>query len=135
MQQRKLYVEDVAVLFGLSPNAVQRQARQGDLPAVKYRGRWVFDPKKLSITWNAVMGGRKPSTKPKQDFQRLRWLVEDIASGDVVTLEEDQREALDLVLKLLGTKFRAQVWRLIESVRGNPCFAFLELVPRLVPIH
>ena len=135
MQKRGLYVEDVAVLFGLSSSTVQRQAREGKLPAVKQGGRWVFNPKKLRITWNAVMAGRKPSTKPKQDFQRLVWLVEDIASGDAVIFEEDQREALDLVLKLLGTRFGAQVWRLIESVRGNSYFAFLELVPRLVPIH
>ncbi len=135
MERRVLKTGDVAVLFGVSPSTVRRRARAGNLPARKDKQRWVFDAGKLSITWNAVMGGRKPSSKPAQDFQRLVCLVESIDRGDVVVFEDEQREALDLVLGLLPTRFRGAVWSLVELLRGNPRFAFLELVPRLVPLH
>ena len=135
MQQKKLYVEDVAVLFGVSESTVRRRARMGDFPARKRGRRWEFNPKELSITWSAVMARREPSSRPSQDFQRLVCLVRDLDCGDVAVFEDEQREALDLALGLLTTRFRSAVWNLIEHRRGHPCFAFFDLVPRLVPIH
>ncbi len=135
MQQKVLHVEDVAVLFGISKSAARRRAREGRLPAVKQGGRWVFDSQNLSITWNAVMGKRKPSSRPVQDFQRLLFLVEKLDCRDVAIFEDEQREVLDLVLGLLPTRFKGAVWGLLQRLRGNPAFAFLELVPDIVPIH
>lgn len=135
MQQKVLYTEDVAVLFGLSPSTVRRRAQRGDFPAEKRGRQWVFEAKRLNITWNAVMARRKPSARPAQDFQRLVYLVENLDCGDVAVFEDEQREALDLVLGLLPTIFRGAVWNLMERLRGNPAFAFLDLVPKLVPIH
>ena len=135
--QKVLHTKDVAVLFGISPSTVRRRARVGDFPARKRRRRWEFDPRKLAITWNAVMSCRKPSPAPVEDFQRFRELIERIERRDVPVYEDAQREVLDLALSLLATEdgFRAPVWRIIQRVRYAAGFGFLEMIPDFVPIY
>ncbi len=135
MQQKVLYTEDVAVLFGLSPSTVQRRARLGDFPAKKVKGRWVFDPRDLRKPWCSFVGGVRPSGSPSRDFERLRQLVQELDLGDVVGFEAAaQREILALVQRLLATRnpramgLRTRVRTLVQHLRENPKFAFLELV-------
>jgi len=134
---RRIGTEEAAILFNRSRSTIRRWAREGRLPGMKCEGRWVFDPRELSITWNTLMGDRKPSSRPTEDFQRFRDLIERIERRDVPIYEDAQREVLDLALSLLASEdgFRISVWRIIQRVKHAPGFAFFELIPNFVPIR
>lgn len=135
MQKGVLYVEDVAVLFMVNESTVRRWAREEKLSAKKVGRRWVFPVDDLNIIWNTLMAKQPPSTQPKRDLKTFLALVADIDTSDVDVFEEAQQEALDLALGLLPTSVGGAVWEVLQRLRGNAGFGFVDLIPRLVPIH
>ena len=137
MQGRTIDTEAAAILFNRSRGTIRRWLRGGKLVGEKHEGQWKIPRKGLGATWSAVMGGRKASSAPVEDFQRFRALVEKIERRDIAVFEDAQHEVFDLALALLATEdgFRAPVWKIIQRVKHAAGFGFFETLPDFVPIH
>ena len=67
-----LSAEEVADMFGCSPQTVQRYGRAGEVPRVEMFGRWWFPRDEMVACIKAKMQPAKTSRVPNADIQRWK---------------------------------------------------------------